>query len=228
MQNAECSTKKESKMHKNGSNIFLHSAFCILTSAFILSLTGCEVPGVLLHIAMGEPAIPAQYEPPKGKTLVLVENYRSPDEMQLDGDQIANDVTVELKKEGKLEVVNPEDDAAKFRAMNIQQVGKALDAKQVIYVDLLESAVTKDPSEGAVHGVAKARVKVIDVETGNTLWPSDASDGKELSQTAEFDPADSTHAMAIHTQMLANLSSKIAKLFYSWKPDTQDQENSGG
>jgi hypothetical protein len=208
----------------------------LIALPFAFALPGCEVPGVLLHIAMGEPAIPAQYElPKKGTTLVLVENYRNPDEMQLDGDQIAHQVSVELKNDGKLDMVDPEklvpmreDDAGKFRGMNIQQVGKALGAKQVIYVDLLESAVTKDPSAGAVHGVAKARVQVIDTETGNTLWPSDATHGKELSQSAEFDPVDTTHAMAIHTEMLANLSSKIAKLFYDWKPDTQDQENAGG
>ena len=33
---------------------------------------------------------------------------------------------------------------------------------------------------------------------------------------------------AMHTDMLAKLSSKISKLFYDWKPDDQYQEDAGG
>src|ERR1039458_2868179 len=119
MMNAECRTKRglkmedrRSQMHNNArrssilnprsSASLLRSAFCILTSAFIMTLPGCEIPGVLLQKALGEAPVAAQYVPPKGPTLVLVENYRSPDEMQLDGDQIAHEVTDELKKDGKL------------------------------------------------------------------------------------------------------------------------------
>jgi hypothetical protein len=214
------------------SRFFIHSAFCILTFAFV---PGCEVLGVFLHTVFGDPPIQAQYVPPKVPTLVMVENYRSPDEMQLDGDQIAHEVTDELKKEAKVDAIDPdklaplrEEDGEKFRAMNIQAVGKAVGAKQVIYVDLLESGVQKDPSAGAIHATATARVRVVDTETGNTLWPAGASHGKELSQTMDFDQMDPARAVSMHTQMLANLSSKIAKLFYTWKPDSQDQEDAGG
>jgi hypothetical protein len=165
----------------------------------------------------------------------MVENYRSPDEMQLDGDQIAHEVADELKKDGKLDIVDPdklvpmrEEDASKFRAMNIQSVGKALGAKQVIYVDLVESEVRQDASAGAVNGTATARVKVVDCDTGNTLWPSDSSPGKEVSLSVPFDQMDPAKAVSMHTEMLANLSSKIAKMFYSWKPDGTEQDNSGG
>jgi len=211
----------------------LHSAFCILTFTFFSS--GCEVAGVLLHTAIGEPPVPAQFEPPKEPTLILVENYRSPDSMQLDGDQIAHQIGEELKKEAKLDLVDSEklqelreDDVEAYRKMKITDVGKAANAKTVIYVDLLESEVSQDPSQGAVHAVATARIKVVDVKTGNTLWPSDASHGKELSQTVEYDQLDGQRAVAMHTEMLTKLSSKIAKLFYTWKPEDQYQEDAGG
>ena len=82
----------------------LRSSFTIRHSSFILLLacafllTGCELPGVILHEAIGDLPVDALYVLPKGPTLVMVENYRSPDEMQLDGDQIANEVADELKK----------------------------------------------------------------------------------------------------------------------------------
>ena len=190
---------------------------------------------MILHEAIGDLPVDALYVPPKGPTLVMVENYRSPDEMQLDGDQIAHEVADELKKDGKLEVIDPdklvpmrEDDAARFRKMNIAAVGKAVGAKQVIYVDLVESQVKQDASAGAVNGTATARVKVVDCQTANTLWPPDSSQGKEVTQTAQFDEMDPAKAVAMHTAMMGNLSSKIAKMFYKWKPDSTEQENSGG
>jgi hypothetical protein len=215
-------------------NLLLHSAFCIVHSAFLLT-GGCEALGVALHQAIGEPPVKAQYVPPVASTLILVENYRSPDEMQIDGDQIAHEVSDELKKQTKLEIVDPaklvplrEDDPGKYRSMNIQTLGKTLGAKQVIYVDLIESDVNRDPTAGAVHAVATARVRVIDTQSGNTLWPADASHGKEITESIDFDPVDGSHAVAMHTEMLAKLSSKISKLFYTWKPDDQYQEDAGG
>lgn len=113
------------------SKFFLRSGFCILHSALLLT-PGCQVVGTVTHTVFGDPAIKAQYVPPKGTTLVLVENYRSPDEMQLDGDQIAHEITDELKKDGKIDTIDPdklaplrEEDATKYRQMNIQEVGRA-------------------------------------------------------------------------------------------------------
>jgi hypothetical protein len=199
-------------------------------------LSGCEVPGVLLHVLVGEPPIPAQFEPPKDKPiLVLVENYRSPDESRIDSDQITHEVGEELKHQAKLNIVSSEkieelreEDAQAYRKMNIAAVGRAADAKVVIYVDLLVSAVSKDPSAGAIHADATARVKVVDATTGKTLWPPDSSHGRELTESVEFDNNESDRVEAMHTQMVQKLASKIAKLFYTWKPDDVDQEDAGG
>lgn len=196
---------------------------------------GCEVVGTVLHVFTGEPPIAAQYSPRPLPTLVLVENYRSPDEMQLDGDQIAHEVTEELKKEAKMNLIDPdtlvparEDDPVKYRSMTIPAVARSVGAQQVIYVDLLESAVKQDPSAGAIHAMATARVRVVDVASGETLWPATSSHGREIAVERDFDEADAGRAAAMHTDMLVQLSSEISKLFYRWKPDNQTQENSGG
>jgi len=110
----------------------LRSAFCILASSFCL-LAGCEIPGVMLQAAVGEPAVSAQYKPQNVPTLILVENYDNPDEMQIDGDQIAHQVGDELAKEAKLSIVDPdklapirEEDPTKFRNMTIPAIGLAV------------------------------------------------------------------------------------------------------
>ena len=216
-------------------NAFLRSAFTILPSAFMIFAAGCELPGVILHETIGQLSVPAQYNPKKVPTLVLVENYRSPDEMQLDGDQLSHQIGDELKKEAKLELVDSdklvplrEEDPSKFRAMTIPAIGKAVGAKQIIYVDLIESAVTGDMTQTVVHANARAQVRVVDVETGKTLWPANASHGHELDAKVDYDPSDSSHAMSMRTDMLTQLSSRIAKLFYKWQPDDDEQEDAGG
>jgi hypothetical protein len=210
--------------------------FALCTLHFALLFTaGCEILGVIIHGTVGEPSVDAKYVPKNVPTLVFVENYRSPDEAQLDGDQIAHAVTDELKKDAKLEVIDPdklaplrEEDPTKFRAMTCQAIGRAVGAKQIIYVDLLESGVTGDISQTVVHAHAVAQVKMVDVESGNTLWPADSSHGTELEAKADFDPNDNSKAQSMRTEMLASLSSRIAKLFHRWKPDNPDEGNAGG
>jgi hypothetical protein len=224
---------KSKLMKQDKSRPFLRSAFCILSSAFVL--TGCELPGVVLHETIGQLWEPAKYELKKVPTLVLVENYRVPDEMQLDGDQLAHQIGDELKKEAKVDVVDPdkvvplrEEDPTKFHSMTIPEIGKAVGAKQVIYVDLKQSAVTADISQSVVHAEALAQVRVVDVETGSTLWPASASHGQELEAKADYDPSDTSHAASMRTDMLTQLSSRIAKLFHRWQPDNTEEGNSGG
>jgi len=196
---------------------------------------GCEIIGTVAHIAVGDPPIPAQYEPAKTPTLVLVENYRSPGAVQLDGDQVAHLICEELKEKGKLDVIDPdklvpirEEDPAKFQRMTIPELGQAVGAKQVIYVDLIESDFSADTSQSVVHATATARVRVVDVASSETLWPASPPDGKELSNKIDFDPIDTSHALSMHTDMLTQLSSQISKLFYKWKADNTDQETAGG
>jgi hypothetical protein len=210
--------------------------FALCTLHFALFFTaGCELPGVLLHETIGELPVPAEYVPKKVPTLVLVENFRSPDEMQLDGDQIAHQVADELKKGANLEIVDSdtlvplrEEDPTKFHTMTCQAIGKAVGAKQIIYVDLLESAVVGDITQAAVHASARAQIRVVDVETGNTLWPTNSVHGRELDAKADYDPSDTSHAMSMRTDMLTQLSSRIAKLFYKWHPDNLEEGNAGG
>jgi hypothetical protein len=174
----------------------------------LLGMTGgCGALGVPLYTVFGDPPIPAQYDPPKVPTLVLVENARSPGDVQVDADQIAQQVCEELRTKAKMDIIDPdkvaelrEEDPKKYHAMYVGDIGKAVGAKQVIYIDLIESAVTGDVTQTTIHAQAKM----------------------------DFDSMDSSKAMAMHMDLLTQLSSQISKLFYTWKPDDQSQEDAGG
>jgi hypothetical protein len=196
---------------------------------------GCEAVGAILHVAFGPPAVDAQYEPQKRPTLVLVENYQDQDASAVDGDMVARDVGDALHNHASLEVIDPDkveplrvEHAADYRQMSIPAVGRATGAQQVVYVNLVESETTADPTGAAVHATATARVRVVDVATGQILWPAGQPRGKELTAKMEYDQADSPQGAQMRAKLLGELSDQIAKLFYKWKPDTEQESNDAG
>jgi hypothetical protein len=110
--------------------------------------------------------------------------------------------------------------------MSQVDLGRAVGAKQVIYVELLESSVEADSTESAARGRVSADVRVVDVDTGLTLWPLDSAQGYPLSADVPYNRADPDRVTAMHAQMLAQLSDALAKLFYDWQPDSDKQASS--
>src|SRR2546426_898908 len=66
-------------------------------------------------------------------------------------------------------------DPIKFRKMTIPSVGKAVGAKQVLYVNLTQSRVDLTPGTEMLKGRIGVLVRVVDVTSGVTRWPSGAS-----------------------------------------------------
>jgi hypothetical protein len=197
-----------------------------------LSAGGCYAVGSILHVAFGAPAVDAKFEPPKQPTLVLVENYLDQDADAADGDVVARTVGDKLHEHAELEVVNPDkivplrtEQAATFHEMSIPAVGRAVGAKQVVYVNLVESESSADPTGAAVHATATARVRVVDATTGDVLWPKGQPKGWELSAKMEYDTSDSPRKQEMRGELLSQLSDEISKLFYKWKPDTEKESN---
>jgi hypothetical protein len=193
---------------------------------------GCAVGGVWQSI-FGPNKIKAKYVLPKVPTLVLVENYRNPAVSQIDADLVASELCDQLKQNNLVPLVDPDKltavrdtDAAKYHAMSQVDLGRAVGAKQVIYVELLESSVEADSTESAARGRVSADVRVVDVDTGLTLWPLDSAQGYPLSADVPYNRADPDRVTAMHAQMLAQLSDALAKLFYDWQPDSDKQASS--
>jgi hypothetical protein len=190
---------------------------------------GCAVGGAWQAI-FGPNKIKAKYVPPKVPTLVLVENYRNPAVSQIDADLVASELCDQLKQNNVVPLVDPDKltgvrdmDDAKYHAMSQVELGRAVGAKQVIYVELLESSVEADASAEAARGRVSAEVRVVDVDSGLTLWPLDEAQGYPLSADVPYNRADPDRVTAMHAQMLAQLSDAVAKLFYSWQPDTSKE-----
>jgi hypothetical protein len=208
------------------------SAQAALYLALGLAAGGCYAIGAVAHVAFGAPDVDAKFVPPKQSTLVLVENYQDQDAGSADGDTVARSVGEKLHEHAELEVIDPDkvaplrtEQAAAFHEMSIPAVGRAVGAKQVVYVNLVESEKTADPTGAAVNATALARVKVVDADTGAVLWPKGQPKGWEISATMPYDRSDSTQGQTMKGEMLSQLSDEISKLFYKWKPDTEQESN---
>lgn len=204
-----------------------------------LLLSGCNWIGggaVIAHKVLGPGAVDPVYVLGPDPVLVLVENYRNPVGAMADAEQVTSLVTKELqdnlkaKKEGdpvQLTLIDPEKlielqntRPAEYGRMKIPQIGKALGAKKVVYVDLIASGVNVTPGSELLRGRFIANVRVIDTATGQTLFPSDVPDGLPISwETKPQRMTDEVYPAAVRERSLRVGSNYIARLFYKWKPE---------
>jgi hypothetical protein len=202
-------------------------------AAVLCTTGGCTIIGTMIYNVTGPPPINALFDLPVKPTMVLVENYTNPDSSTIDADQIAHQVTDQLKDHTKLTMLDPdklselrEQDPAKYHAMSIEAIGKAVDARQVIVVELKKADTSADATGSVVHSVATAYVRVVDVDdNGTTIWPIGNKEGKEVSAKEDFGLDDTADGRVKETKMLTEVSDQISKLFYRWSPEDSNQDS---
>jgi len=211
----------------------LFPGFLILACAL---LSGCAAGGFVANKLTPPPRTDAEYTLPKKPTLVLVENYNDPSgSLRADAETLSryiyDDLLKQTEKKGdkqvpvfdlvdwkKIHDLHTADPAA-FQKMTIHEVGKALGAGQVIYVQLLYSDLLGSIGGDMLRGRAGVRARVVDCETGQTLWPSGTSQGEPLGFETELLRAkDGVTGMEVRDDTLQGLGKKIARLFHEWGP----------
>ena len=209
-----------------------HSAFIIL---FLLS--GCQAAGVLAYKLHGPAKVPAQYVPQKTPMLVLVENYEHQSSVNAHADLLAHMLVKELGERKIAPIISLEKlqelrDArpGEFPTMSMASIGRELGADQILYVQLHRTDVT--PMMGAaggsdaLTGQTSASVKVVDVATGDTLWPGGISSdaGYPVSAATKLAAHNGANVADVRQRMYVQLGHDIAKLFYKWQPEYEEAE----
>ena len=199
------------------------SAFCLLLTAYCLP--GCNIGGALAYKAFGPAKVKADYAPPKQPLLVLVENYSHSADLQPSADQLGTLVIADLKahKVGPLVDPNPlytlrSEKPGEYEKMKIPDIGRFVGAKQVIYVDLQECQVKAVPGADVIKGKIAAKVRVVDVDTGQTKWP-DTGVSHPVETGTDYVRKETDAPLAVRGQMIQELSMKIGRLFYGHQPD---------
>lgn len=205
----------------------------LVLAALTLPAAGCSLLGMasIVGEAVYTPTEPAQYVPPKtAPMLVLVENRQNPGLVWPESEQLAAFISNDLTTH-KICPVIPQDklvdlrdkDPLAMRRMSITAIGKAVDAQQVLYVDVVSvdtPAVTGTPVKGRVD----MRVHVIDVATGKTTWPTAPAEPTSLSYEAQAPLAMEQDRMVVFSEtLLRGAGHNVARLFYEYDPKADVQ-----
>jgi hypothetical protein len=198
----------------------------ILAAATICwALSGCNAVGFIASVA-GNPDVPAEYVPAKKPTIVVVKDLPDPNGGSNESEELAAEVDEQLNEHGIVPVVS----SAKVAALRSEQtgdqtlspaeIGRAASANQVIYIQLDKSSLDAGPVNDVLKGQIGGNVSVIDAATGQTLWPTDGSDGAPVSyETPMMHTGDDVTRSTVRANLCAGLADQVAKLFYKYKSE---------
>jgi hypothetical protein len=188
---------------------------------------GCGVFGALAHKVVGDPPVPAQYVPPQTPMLVWVENYGAPGSARLESEQLALAIEHELRARNVAPLVDAtalRDEHAQrpdsLKRLTIPALGAKAGARQVVYVHLSSGSIEQPPASDAMRASASARVRVVDVASGQTVWPLDLAEGFEILVEAPYQRlGPGVNELTLRQQLRRSLAERIARLFYNFKPN---------
>lgn len=194
---------------------------------------GCWPIGAVIYKAVGPMPVDAEFVPdPTQRMLVLVERYADGGssgsiEATQDSESLARAIQSYLAAKQVAPLVDSMSvsalrtaDPMKFRSMTVSQIGAAVGAQQVLYVNVLSSSLYMAQGSGLLAGQMAARAKLIDVATGQILWPPNATDGKPVAvqmPTASMSEDRSPQAARMH--LIRLMGEAIARNFYKWQPE---------
>jgi hypothetical protein len=210
--------------------------FVFRFSLFVLAcsfLQGCTALGVAAYKLHGPPKVPAEYVPEPKPMLVLVENYQHQSSVNAHADLLGRMLVKELEARRVAPIVpldrlqelrdaRPRD----FQTMSMSTIGREIGAEQILYVQLHNSDVTPMAGGNALTGQTSASVKVVDVATGDTLWPGGiaAEAGHPVAAATKLGTSNGGNIQDVRQRMYVDLSHQIARLFYKWQPENDEPE----
>jgi hypothetical protein len=194
---------------------------------------GCAAPAVFAYKVFGPPPVPPRYAPPKTETmLVLVENPHSGAIAIPEADELSRVIYEELEAQKVAPQVDPaklhelrDRDTATFDKMSIAEIGRAVGAKQVLYVHVDRLDVETAPGSDMVKTRIAASLKVIDATSAMTAWPN-AGDTELFEHQTPYRRIEAgTTPSQLKREILRDSGVELARWFYPWQPETMTDEN---
>jgi hypothetical protein len=225
---------------------FARAALAVLLPALAGTAGGCQLLGAIAYKASPPPTFKAQYVPSREPMVVFVQRSENPAEASRASDRIARLVTEDLTAHDVGPMVDPSaiidlqghpggssvwasrlDTRPTTRPINrtrtVAEVGRAVGATQVLYVDLATFSVEAAMGTEMVDARVEARVRVVDAETGQTRWPTDTTQGHALTVGTPYaKPGLKADEATVRERLCQDLATKVARLFYDWKSEGTD------
>jgi hypothetical protein len=165
----------------------------MLLAPIVLLSGGCQMIGAAYAKTMGPPKTPAAYTPPSVPTLILSEHAPAAAVDDISSEDIGRRVAaiweahhlsplIDLSKLEELRLTRGDE----YSTMSTVAIGKALGAKQVVYIDVRDGRVETAGTNDTIRAVTSVRVRVVDVASGQTLWPQQATEGYALDAQTPY------------------------------------------
>lgn len=190
-----------------------------------MASSGCNVIGALAYKTAGPPTVYAEYKLPPRPTLVFADANEAGSATFADADALARFVERQLTDRrvcpmvGTDRVLDLRGSDVNFSKWSVAEVGRRVDAGQVIYIDLTEARISQVIGARSQRGFASARVRVIDAADGALLWPMESQQGYPVQFETPMTSLDDRLApIEVRNAALLGLADRIGKLFYDWKP----------
>lgn len=199
-------------------------ATLLVPCASLLACPGCNIVGPAFVILHGPEKLPAEYKLDKEKkTVVFIDDrsnvmsrrsIRLRIASQMEKTMAAQGVVLELVRSQAIMAAATQDSHDDPRS--IAELGSDVGAQVVVYATVDSFGLSVD---GATYQpTAQFRVKVIDTETGDRLWP-DQPEGYQLLVQMRVRPEDMPTTMSdvlVKEGLLAEWSGdRLAELFYA-------------
>lgn len=202
--------------------------FCLgaCGTATLLLLCGCNIFGIVAAKSNGPEEVPAQYVPAKDSMLVLAESYGAAPSAGIDSQYVGLALTKNLREHEIAPTIDPkaltqlhDANGDQYNKMTIDGIGRAVGAKQVLYVQITNAQVEQPTGGDQVRGAMTAKVRIVDSDTGETRWPAGSRTGVVVQIQTDWSRNDSPSQSKIHDEMADQLAEAIGKLFYAYTPD---------
>lgn len=210
-------------------------AACFMLVAIAALLGGCAGAALVAHAVSGADKVPAEHKLLDARTLVLVD-----DPGNRLGDPtlravVANSAIFHLRENKALSIpavtqqeINDlrSDMGGQFDQMSLDQVGRMVDARQVIHIQIGE--VVRDYAPGVYRPNVVSQVRVIDVQERQRLFPAADSVGEATGMSSGHPVVSRMRARSTEAQGMANrhrldrrlaevVGRDVARLFFEWK-----------
>lgn len=202
----------------------------LLVMCVVFSGSGCNIVGPAAYIVGGPGTIDAEHALADRPTVVFVddrENVVNPTSLRR---VIADKVSQDLMSRGVVSRTISPHDAMSLASrhdthkdvMPIDAIGRAVDAEQIVYIEML---VFQDSDGEVPRPIAACRVRVIDVENRERLFPSPDAEQpyRVVQQRMREVDRDMYRSRATRYQISETLAEElgdtIAKLFYKHERD---------
>jgi hypothetical protein len=197
----------------------------ILTLLTLGCLSGCREISTLLA-PDARAMVDAKYKFTKGmKIAVLIDDYLAPVNNPGTKSALTKKIGDGLVEAGALRpgdlvstdaVAQLPKDTLQGKKLSIQNIGKQVNADQVLYINIVEFNLQSDPENPLIQPKARAFVKVINVSDGDRLWPIDVTgEPLEAKSRMEGEILSEKPDTALWADRLSNLlASEVIGLFF--------------